>query len=940
MATANTDISTIQIRKLRQNNLKDFDLDIPLGQLTVITGVSGSGKSSLAFDTLYAEGSRRYIESLSTYARQFLEQMPRPDVEVIHNLPPAIALEQRNSITSSRTTVATMTEMYDYLRLLFSSVGVQHCKACGHPEVAHNDAETISQQILALPEKTKLYLLAPIHIDMDNPELLGQELFKQGFQRILVNNEVIDLSTVEGQTFVPQSETAHLLVDRLVVTKTLHEDINRLVSSVEQALQFGNGQMEARTPEGTILLNGRQGYACRKCGESHLMPTPALFSFNSPLGACSHCNGFGEILTLDEELIVPDQKKTLRGGALDPLSKPAYQDWQDQMLKAADNKGINTGVKYSDLSEEDKQFLWKGDKRFPGIEGYFDLLKQWKYKLHVRVFIRRYQTQRKCQQCKGAGLAPDPLRFTVGLGKTKKTIADILKMNIAEAREYFRSLKIDDLTRQKAREILHQINDRLDFLHSVGVHYITLNRRGSTLSGGEFQRISLASQLGAKLSSTLYVLDEPSIGLHPVDTDRLISVLQQLKSHGNTVVVVEHETAVMKAADYLVELGPAAGRDGGSLIAHGVRDKFLKDRTSLTSKYLSGEIALRIPKTRRKVDKKNVVTLQGCTENNLQNVDVDIPLGVIVAVTGVSGSGKSTLIHDTFYQVAARFVMHESVPSYEMGRFKKIIGLDKIDQITLLDQKPIGKSTRSNPATYLKLYDDIRRILANQPSAVRRNLTPKEFSFNVDGGRCPACKGEGVIEVDMHFMANIQLICPDCDGKRFKKHVLDVTYKDRNVDDILHTTITEAKELFSEHKTLVEKLNLLESVGLGYLQLGQSVATLSGGECQRLKIASTLDQQRAQRTYDHHVYIFDEPTTGLHLHDVKKLAGVMHQLVDKGHTVIFIEHNLELIAQADHIIDVGPGGGDDGGTIVATGTPEQIAKSKKSQTGRYLKDYL
>lgn len=932
--------SSIQIRKIRQNNLKDFDLDIPLGALTVITGVSGSGKSSLAFDTLYAEGSRRYIESLSTYARQFLEQMPRPDVEVIHNLPPAIALEQRNSITSSRTTVATMTELYDYIRLLFSSIGDQQCKACGNPDVALNDAESISQQVLQIEEKTKLYVLAPVAIDKENPELLGQELFKQGFQRLLIDNEVVDLASVEGQTFIGVDQSVHILIDRIVINKSLKEDMNRLVNSVEQALQFGGGEVVFQTPEGKRAFIGRQGYACTRCGEQHTPPTPALFSFNSPLGACKGCNGFGEILALDEELIVPDPEKTLRSGAIDPLSKPSYKDWEEQMLRAADKAGINTGKKYVDLSDEEKEFLWKGNKKFPGIEGYFDLLKQWKYKLHVRVFVRRYQMQRKCHDCKGAGLAPDPLRFTIGEGQQKKTVADVLKMNVAESREYFKAIKLPDIKQKKSGEILRQIVDRLDFLFEVGVHYITLNRKGNTLSGGEFQRISLATQLGAKLSSTLYVLDEPSIGLHPVDTSNLIGVLKRLQSHGNTVVVVEHETAVMKAADFLVELGPNAGRTGGSLIAHGARDIFLKDRSSLTSRYLSGELALKTPKQRRKIDKKNLVQMRGCTQNNLQNVDVDIPLGVIVAVTGVSGSGKSTLIHDTFYKAAARFVMNEAIPSFEMGKFDKILGLDKIDQIILLDQKPIGRSSRSNPATYLKIYDDIRRILANQPNSVRRNLTPKDFSFNVDGGRCPGCKGEGSIEVDMHFMANIQLVCPDCDGKRFKKHVLDVTFKDRNVDDILHLTIEEAKDVFIEHKVIVEKLELLESVGLGYLQLGQSVATLSGGECQRLKIASTLDQQRAQRAYDQQVYIFDEPTTGLHLHDIKKLAGVMHSLVEKGHTVIFIEHNLELIAQADHVIDIGPGGGTDGGAIVAQGTPEQIAKSKKSLTGKFLKDLL
>ena len=945
----------IRLLGVKQNNLKSINLDIPLGEMTVITGVSGSGKSSLAFDTLYAEGSRRYMESLSTYARQFLEKLPRPDMEAIYNVPPAIALEQKNSINNNRTTLATMTEIYDYLRLLYSSTGHQHCKACGHPEVSINSAESISERILALPENSRLYLLAPLP-DLNEEEkttpgrkksaakeknekkkktlsFLGQELFRRGYQRLLVNDELVDLSTVEGQIFLPEKD-AFIVVDRLVVGESLKEDRTRLIDSLEQALLQGNGSIEIRSPDKKIHLKASQGYSCSNCGEQHTPPTAALFSSNSPLGACENCSGFGEILELDEELIIPDRNKTLRDGAIDPLSKPSYADWEKEMLKAMEKRGVSPGTRYKDITAENRKFLWNGDENFPGIYGYFEQLKPWKYKLHVRVFIRRYQSLRICPSCNGSRLSSAPLRFTVG-ENSPKNIGEILNCTIDEAIEWFTDLKLNKSDVQKSKEVCRQLRERLSFLHNVGVGYLKLNRKGNTLSGGEYQRISLASQLGSKLSNTLYVLDEPSIGLHPADTDRLIEVMHTLRGHGNTLVVVEHDHSVMRAADFLVEVGPEAGSLGGNIVAFGIKQDFLKNRKSLTARYLSGDLRLPPSPYRRKGTGKQL-KITGCKEHNLQNITLELPLGTLIAVTGVSGSGKSTLIHDTLYKTLARLILREPIPSHEVGKFDKLIGWENIGNILLLDQSSIGRSTRSNPATYMKMYDDVRRLMAAQANSARRNLTPTDFSFNVDGGRCAACQGDGYVEVDMHFMANVRVLCDECEGKRFKKHVLEVEYKGKNINDILHTTIKDAALLFADVNAIVEKCRLLEDVGLGYLQLGQSVSSLSGGECQRLKIAHTLDEQKSEGKVQPTLYIFDEPTTGLHTHDIKKLSEILHSLVEQGHTVLFIEHNLELISQADWIVDIGPGGGNAGGQIVATGTPEQIIKNKNSLTGKYL----
>lgn len=951
----------IQLRRVRQNNLKGIDVDIPIGKLTVITGVSGSGKSSLAFDTLYAEGSRRYMESLTTYARQFLEKLPRPDVEAIYNVPPAIALEQRNSVTNNRTTVATLTEIYDYMRLFFASAGKQNCKKCGHDEVRVVDSDSVAERVRKIPTGTRLYILAPLPEPEEDeeekkqkkrgkknkaasadakksPTFMGQDLFRRGFQRLLVGNEVVDLSTAEGQIFIPSGAEARVLIDRIVITDTL--DQTRLVDSIEQGFLHGAGQLEFRGPDGTSWLKATQGYSCTRCGELHIPPSPSLFSSNSPLGACQTCSGFGEILEVSEELVVPDKSRTLRDGAIDPLAKPSNADWERDMLRACEKKGISTSQRYKDLNAAHKKFIWDGEGEFPGIRGYFEQLKAWKYKLHIRVFIRRYQNLLTCPTCAGSRLSEAPLRFHVeSKSGPAKNIADVLALTVDQSLQWFGETQLSKTDTQKTKEVWRQIRERLDFLKEVGVGYLSLNRKANSLSGGEYQRTLLGSQLGSKLSNTLYVLDEPSIGLHPLDTDRLISVLHQLRDHGNTVVVVEHDTNVMRAADFLLEIGPWAGADGGTIVAQGDREDFFRNRLSLTARYLSGELKLPPPKQRRQGN-GNTVEIKGCRENNLQNCDFSLPLGMLVAVTGVSGSGKSTLIHDTLYKSLARLVLREPIPSYEVGKHDEIDGWQNISKLLLLDQAPIGRSSRSNAATYMKMYDDVRRVMATQAASARRSLSASDFSFNVDGGRCSTCKGDGYVEVDMHFMANVRLTCEECDGKRFKKHVLEVQYKGKNIDDVLHTTIKETALHFIDFPSIVEKCQILEEVGLGYLQLGQSVASLSGGECQRLKIAATLDEERREHRGGHTLYIFDEPTTGLHIHDIKRLTEVFHALVNRGHSVLFIEHNMELVAQADWVIDMGPGGGAAGGRIVAQGTPELVAKSAKSLTAKYLRDYL
>jgi excinuclease ABC subunit A len=894
--------------------------------------------------------------------------MPKPDLDSIENIPPAIALEQKNHVVNSRSTVGTQTEIVDYLRVLFAKIGKTSCINCGG-SVQRLDSQSILDWSAGWLPGRKALIVAPLfhapnsiestdskskskgrskkgpakdaskkssaQAKKASTETLFQMIREQGFQRILVKShsgqfDVYELE--ETPKIDSEKNEIYVVIDRLRISETPDKDTRgRLLDSIDQALAVGRGRigfydMSEDGQAGWKTFDNR--FSCIQCGLEHRIPEPHLFSFNSPLGACQKCSGFGFTLDIDEALVVPDPTKTLRNGAIDPFSKPSFSDWQKDLFRFADRHGISVAKRYRDLTQSEKKLLWEGDPNdstFPGILNCFEELKKWKYKLHIRVFIRRYQSQSLCGDCNGARLKKESLAVKIG----GRSISDVLSSSIQDAIQWIRAVNLSPNERKIAQEVFFQVERRLSFLDEVGVGYLTLSRLAKTLSGGEFQRINLATQLGNGLCGTLYVLDEPSIGLHAADTSRLIRVLERLRDQGNSVVVVEHDLEVMKSADWLVELGPGAGKRGGDLIAQGTAEDLVQVPNSVTGKYLSG--ALRVDRDRSaRSPSKRTLKLVGCREHNLKNIDVEFPLDRFVIVTGVSGSGKSTLVHKTLFQALSRvFYRTPEQP----GRFDRLYGAEQLGGVVLLDQTPIGKSSRSNPATYLKAWDEVRRIYANQVISLRRGYTPQYFSFNVDGGRCPVCKGEGEITLDMHFMAEVKLPCEECGGKRFKKNVLEVTYRGKDVNQLLHTTIDEAYEIFRDHPTLVKKLGILRDVGLGYLQLGQSATTLSGGESQRLKIASTLDDKFS----DNLLYIFDEPTTGLHLEDVKKLMTVIQDLVDAKHSVIMIEHHVDVIAQADWVIDLGPSGGTNGGDLVAAGTPADLMDKANSLTGEALR---
>lgn len=957
---------SIHLIRVRQNNLKNVTVEFPAKKISVITGLSGSGKSSLAFDTLYAEGQRRYIESLSTYTRQFLEKMPKPDLDGIKNIPPAIALEQKNHIVNSRSTVGTQTEIIDYLRVLFAKIGKTHCVDCGG-EVKRLDTPAILEWALNWLPNRKVLICAPLQNSTQTPtkkrpkalkaktakaraakhkapalESLAQTLLESGYRRILARPStgsatVIELDDEGAPELIKKLSHAnpkpelYVVVDRLKIATLLQDSDTRgrLLDSIDQAVAIGAGKIGFFDLDSHEWRDFDHRFACIRCAKEHRLPEPHLFSFNSPLGACGRCSGFGHTLDLDEGLVVPDPTKTLKNGAIDPFSKPSLSDWQKDLFRFAERHGISIGKRYSELKDSERKLIWEGDPKddtFPGILACFEELKKWKYKLHIRVFIRRYQSQTLCTQCKGARLKPEALSVRIG----EHSIASLLDCSIESAIQWIQRLILTPPQKKIAQEVFAQIERRLTYLKEVGVGYLSLSRLAKTLSGGEFQRINLATQLGNGLCGTLYVLDEPSIGLHAADTQRLIRVLEQLRDQGNCVVVVEHDLEVMRAADWLVELGPGAGRRGGELIAQGTAHQLEKVEGSLTGKYLSG--AFRVERTRPlRSPAKRYLKLVGCRENNLKDLTIEIPLDRFVVVTGMSGSGKSTLVHKTLYNALSK-IFYRSVDA--AGIYDRLYGAEQISGVVLLDQSPIGRSSRSNPVTYLKAWDEIRRIFANQVISLRRGYTPQHFSFNVDGGRCPVCKGEGEITLDMHFMAEVKLPCEECDGKRFKKKVLEVSYRGKNVSQLLHSTVDEGYEMFRDNSTLVRKFGILRDVGLGYLQIGQSATTLSGGESQRLKIAATLDDKQAENL----LYVFDEPTTGLHLEDIKKLLNVVHDLVDAKHSVIMIEHHLDVIAQSDWVIDLGPGGGTSGGELIAQDRPDRLIDNPHSVTGRMLRE--
>ncbi|MCS6884579.1 MAG: excinuclease ABC subunit UvrA [Acidobacteriota bacterium] len=919
------DTLAISVRGARTNNLKNISVEIPLNKLTVITGVSGSGKSSLAFETLYAEGQRRYIESLSSYARQFLERIDKPEVDDILGLCPAIAIRQKNSVRNPRSTVATQTEIYDYLRLLFSRIGKTVCYSCNQI-VRCDSPQTIADQLL--PENT-VYISFPANADENNlsPKARLIEFMQKGFVRLLRNGQIIHLTNLDDYPYQDLIDT-YVIVDRLTIDS---KDKSRLIDSLEICYKQANGEAhifvldKSRKPVKHLAFSSR--FECKQCSISYLNPEPILFSFNNPLGACPTCQGFGNIIDIDLDLVIPNPELSIAAGAIEPLTKPQFQDDINELKNFCRRTGIALDKPFKNLPEEHRQMVINGAEDYRGIRGFFRKLESKKYKLHIRVLLSKYRGYTTCPDCNGKRLRREARLVKIaGL-----SIDEIAAMTVSQAATFFDLLHLDKQDLAIASRLLEEIRRRLRFLIDVGLDYLTLDRLASTLSGGESQRIQLATNLGSALVGTLYVLDEPSIGLHPRDEARLIQLLKRLRDIGNTVVVVEHDPAMIEAADYVIDLGPGAGEYGGCVTFQGPVEQLYKHDSSLTGLYLRSELQVRQPKTRRWLTSRKII-IRGAREHNLKNVDVELPLGMMICVTGVSGSGKSTLVHDVLYAGLKRL---RGEWQGKVGRCDRIEGSEQVSDVIVVDQSPIGRTPRSNPVTYIKAYDAIRALFASTREAKLRGLTASHFSFNVPGGRCENCEGNGRITVEMQFLADVDLICEECDGTRFKKSVLEVTYKNKNINDVLNMTVTEALTFFHASSKITSRLSLLDAVGLGYLRLGQSATTLSGGEAQRLKLASYLTISAGASP----LFIFDEPTTGLHFDDINKLLTAFERLLEAGASLIVIEHNLAVISAADWIVDLGPEGGDKGGYVVATGTPEQIAAAKASHTGKYLAAY-
>lgn len=912
--------SELIIEGARQNNLKNVSLRIPHDAVTVVTGLSGSGKSSLAFDTVFAEGQWRYIESLSTYAQMFLEKLDRPDVDEIRNVRPAIALEQRNPVRTSRSTVGTISEIYDYFRLLFAKIGKLFCFKCGN-EVTRSHPGSIADELLLRHPEKKIHILFRVPVMPGGLGAVLLELQSKGFVRIKLGEEIFDINEVDPSR---QDLTAvFVLLDRLVVRP---DSRARLAESLETALREGRGEVVVEVLGEKRLLFS-QALRCTACGISFEPPEPLLFSFNHPIGACKECNGFGNILRYDEDLIIPDKGISLRDGAIEPWTKPSYRWWMRQMLSRAKKAGIDTEIPFRELPKADRKAVFEGTKDFYGINDFFEHLQGKRYKLHVRVFLSRYRTAATCPRCGGARLKPEALSVKVG----GLNIAEVSAIPAEKLFQWFHDLSLSEFEQQASREILRQINLKLSFFLRVGLGYLAIDRQTRTLSGGEAQRVNLSNQLALRLTGTLYVLDEPSIGLHPRDTDRVAAIIRELSAADNTVLMVEHDKTLIESSDYVVEMGPGAGERGGRVVFEGPKSRFLRS-SCLTARYFSGEEKVPVPLVRRKQSRK-FLEIRGAVGNNLKGIDVRIPLRIFTCVTGVSGSGKSTLVRDTLYRLLARGF---SIATEPPGKYRRASGLEHIKGVRLIDQEPVGKSPRSNPVTYIKAFDLIRKLFAGLPEAKRNRLAPGHFSFNVPGGRCHACEGAGVRKFEMYFFEDIYVICDQCRGKRYKPEVLKIRHRGRNISDVLRMTVNEAIVFFEGQGPLQVKLRSLAEVGLGYLRLGQPATTLSGGESQRLKISRELGDWRLHDM----LYILDEPTTGLHMDDVKKLLDVLDALVNAGNTVIVVEHNLDVIKSADWVIDLGPEGGEEGGRIVAQGTPEDVSREKKSYTGRYLRKYL
>ncbi|TKB80768.1 MAG: excinuclease ABC subunit A [Nitrospira sp.] len=930
------DSADLIVEGARQNNLKNISLRIPHNQVTAITGLSGSGKSSLAFDTLFAEGQWRYVESLSTYARMFLEKVDRPDVDRIINIRPAIAIEQKNPVRTARSTVGTATEIADLLRLLFAKIGRPVCPDCKTFARGYRPGAVADELLTRFPDGRAMILFPLKDIGPGHDRTLIQSLLTRGFTRIKAGEELLNLQDV---TDIPRAraETLSVLLDRLVLRS---DNRTRLVEAVETAFREGDGlcrvEVIGRPPE-TYSTDFR----CQSCGRRFEPVRPMLFSFNHPLGACPECKGFGNILRYDEDLIVPDRNRSLADGAIEPWTKPGSDWWQKQMLLGMKRKGVSLSTPFAMLSEKERAWLWTGDKRFEGITAFFEHLEQKRYKLHVRVFLSRYRSPSPCSRCHGSRLKPEALFVKIA----ERDVQQVTNLTVLEAADWFETLSLSPFETEVAKDILRPLRAKLSFLRRVGLGYLTLSRQTKTLSGGEHQRIALANQLGSRLVGTLYVLDEPTIGLPPRDTATLAGILRDLADGGNTVVVVEHDPQMIRTADHIVELGPSSGERGGEVVCAAARDAFIGDPRPLTARYLRGEARIPLPPTRRKGN-GSTLTMTGATEHNLKHVEVAIPLHTLVCVTGVSGSGKSTLVEDTLYRALARAFRVDQLP---MGRFDSIKGGEYLAGVRLIDQQPIGRSPRSNPITYLKAFDDVRALFGSLPEARRNGLGPAHFSFNTSGGRCESCLGTGYEKLEMYFFEDLYATCDRCNGQRFNPQVLSVRYRGKSIHDVLTLTVDDAQAFFSGTTRLTRKLWLLSSIGLGYLRLGQSATTLSGGEAQRLKIAAELtaagDRHPPSRGFGGSrspdlLYILDEPTTGLHLDDIRKLIVVLGKLVDAGNTVVVVEHNLDVIKCADWIVDLGPEGGDDGGRLVAQGTPEQVAQVAESHTGRFLRPLL
>jgi len=911
----------ILIKGAKLHNLKNITVGIPRNKLVVITGLSGSGKSSLAFDTLYAEGQRRYVESLSSYARQFLGKLDKPKVDNIIGIAPAIAIQQKVNTSNPRSTVGTSTEVYDYLKLLFARIGKTYSPISGQ-EVKKHTVTDVVDAVMRYPEGTKLLLLAPVSIPKDRTvEQVLKLLLQQGYVRILYKEEIIRL---EEDNLPKNLDNFQLVVDRVIVRHD--EDFqHRLADAVDTAFFEGKGECYIQEMDGVVQTHFSNRFELD--GITFLEPNVHLFSFNNPYGACPKCDGYGDTIGLDEDLIVPNTGLSVYENAIYPWRGETMSWFRDQLVNNAYKFDFPIHKPWFELTDEQKQLVWDGNKYFTGLTDFFKELEDKSYKIQNRVLLARYRGKTRCHECHGKRLRKEANYVKIA----GKSISDLVELPIEELQIFFKELKLTDYEQEVAKRLLLEINNRLQFLTDVGLGYLTLNRKSNTLSGGESQRINLATSLGSSLVGSMYILDEPSIGLHPRDTERLISVLKSLRNLGNTVIVVEHDEDIMKAADHIIDIGPEAGTHGGEVVATGTYDELLKANT-LTGKYLSGRLTIEVPKKRR--TSPHYITLVGCRENNLKNIDVTFPLDMLTVVTGVSGSGKSTLVKKLLYPAIQKEL---DLGGEKIGQFTKIEGKYKhLQSVEFVDQNPIGKSTRSNPITYIKAYDDIRALFANQKLAKMRNFQSKHFSFNVDGGRCEVCKGEGEVTIEMQFMADVHLTCEACGGKRFKKEVLEVMYEGKNIDDLLNTTIDDAVAFFQKHKQtkIAEKLKPLQDVGLGYVTLGQSSSTLSGGEAQRIKLASFLSKSDSKEKV---LFIFDEPTTGLHFHDIRKLLDSLQALIEKGHSVIIIEHNVEMIKSADYVIDLGLEGGAKGGNLIATGTPEEITKNKQSYTGKYLK---